>query len=564
MVYDLVIKGGTVVDGTGALALEADVAVQGDRIVAVGDVDGAARRTLEAEGRIVSPGFVDVHTHLDAQLGWDPIASSSCWHGVTSVVLGNCGVTFAPCRPEDREYLAEMMESVEDIPAASILAGLSWDWETYGQYLDAIEALPKGVNVGGMVGHCAVRHWAMGERSLDQEPATDDDIAAMVEVVDEAIAAGALGFSTSRTMLHRVPDGRAVPGTYAQPRELLAIAEVLGTWGRGTFEVAPRLGERDGPDLANTRAEGEWMAEVNRRTGRPVTFGLAQSDHRPDLYARVLELVDDVTASGAELRPQTTARGIGLLFGLSHRTPFDGAPLWRELQPLDLADRLAALDDDEHRARLVRDATEHPTGLDFSGVFFLGTDEARYDYSPDDSLASHAAHAGELPVETFIRLSRESRGRALFNFPFLNQRMEAVRDLLHHPQMMVGLGDSGAHVGQIMDAGLPTFFLAHWVRDREEFTLEDGIRRITSDTAGVFGIAERGVIREGALADLNVFDLEALALPLPEYVHDFPGGAGRFVQRSRGYDATVVNGQVFMEGLDHTGALAGRMLRSTG
>jgi N-acyl-D-amino-acid deacylase len=563
MAYDLVIKDGTVVDGTGAPPFRGDVAVQGDRIVAVGHVDGPARRTIDAESRTVTPGFVDVHTHLDAQLAWDPIASSSCWHGVTSVVLGNCGVTFAPCKPQDREYLAEMMESVEDIPAASIMAGLSWDWETYGEYLDALDALPKGVNVGGMVGHCAARHWAMGERGLDEEPATADDIASMVEVVDEAIAAGALGFSTSRTMLHRVPDGRAVPGTYARPDELLAIAGVLGRRRQGTFEVAPRLGERDGADLANTRAEVEWMAEVNRVTSRPVTFGLAHSNHRPDLYARVLELVDQAAAHGAELRPQTTARGIGLLFGLSHHTPFDGAPVWRDLQPLDLDARVAALDDDAHRARLVRDATEHPTGLDFSGVFFLGSEDARYDYTPADSLTELAASAGEAPVDAFIRLSRETRGRALFNFPFLNQRMDAVLEMLHHPRMMIGLGDSGAHVGQIMDAGLPTFFLAHWVRDRGEFTLEDGIRRLTSDTAAVFGIADRGVVREGAFADLNVFDLDALSLPIPEYVHDFPGGAGRFVQRSRGYDCTVVNGRVFMEGLEHTGALAGSLLRST-
>jgi N-acyl-D-amino-acid deacylase len=560
--YDLVIEGGTVVDGTGGPAFRADVAVQGERIVAVGEVDGRGARTVDADGRVVTPGFVDAHTHLDAQIAWDPLASSSCWHGVTSVVLGNCGVTFAPCKPEDREYLAELMESVEDIPAASILSGLAWDWQTYGEYLDAVDALPKGVNVGGMVGHCAVRHWAMGERGLDEAPASRDDIDAMVALVDEAIAAGALGFSTSRTMLHRVPDGRAVPGTYAQPEELLAIAGVLGRHGRGTFEAAPRLGERDGDDLTNTGAEVGWMAEVNRTTGRPVTFGLAHSTLRPDLHARVLSFVDEAAADGGWLRPQTTARGIAILFGLCHRTPFDGAPAWRALQPLDLEGRLAALDDDERRAELVQAAAEQPTGLDLTGVYFVGTDEARYDYSPPDSLAAHATRVGEAPVETFIRMSRESRGRALFSFPFLNQSFDAVDEMLHHPQVMLGLGDSGAHVGMIMDAGLPTFFLAHWVRDRGAFTLEDGIRRLTSDTATVFGIEDRGVIREGAFADLNVLDLEALRLPLPEYVHDFPGGAGRFVQTSEGYDCTIVNGQPFMEDGEHTGALAGTLLRS--
>ena len=564
MAYDLVIEGATIVDGTGAPPFRGDVAVRGDRVVAVGKVDDGegATRTIDATGRFVTPGFVDVHTHLDAQLAWDPTATSSCWHGVTSVVLGNCGVTFAPCKPDDRAYLAEMMESVEDIPATSILDGLSWDWQTYGEYLDELDRLPKGVNVGGMVGHCAVRQWTMGERGLDQEPASDDDIAAMVELVDEAIAAGALGFSTSRTMLHRVPDGRAVPGTYAQPEELLAIAGVLGRRRQGTFEVAPRLGEDVGGDLETTRGEVAWMAEVNRATGRPVTFGLAQTDLLPELHTRVLGFVDEAIAAGAHLRPQTTARAIGILFGLSHRTPFDGTPEWRALHDLDLAARLAALDDDGRRAELVQAATNQPPGLPLEALYLVGTEASRYDNSTDDSLAAHAERAGESGVEAFIRLARESEGRALFSFPFLNQRMDAVETLLTHPQMMLGLGDSGAHVGQIMDASLPTFFLSHWVRDRGVFSLEDAVRRLTSDTAAVFGIENRGVVSAGAFADLNVFDLDALQLPLPEYVHDFPGGAGRFVQRSAGYDATIVNGRVFMEGGHPTGELAGTLLRS--
>jgi N-acyl-D-amino-acid deacylase len=562
MAYDLVIRDGTVVDGTGRPSFRGDVAVSGDRIVAVGDVDGDGRETIDAEGRVVSPGFVDVHTHLDAQVGWDPVASSSCWHGVTSVVLGNCGVTFAPCKPEDREYLAEMMESVEDIPAASILDGLSWQWKTYGEYLAELDRLPKGVNVGGMVGHCAVRHWAMGERGLDEKPASADDISAMTALVDEAIGAGALGFSTSRTMLHRVPDGRAVPGTYAAPDELLALGDVLGRHDRGTFEVAPKLGELDGDDFAGSRAEVAWMAEINRRTGRPVTFGLAQTSFLPDLHLRVLEFVDDEAARGGQVRPQTTARSIGLLFGISHRTFYDSLPSWRTLQALDLDGRLAALDDDGRRAELIREAEERPSGLDPGFVYLVGTRDAHYDYTPEDSLASIAARAGESPPATFVRLARESGGRALFSFPFLNQSLDAVDQLLHHPTVMLGLGDSGAHVGQIMDASLPTFFLSHWVRDRGVFGLEDGIRRLTSDTAGVFGIADRGVIREGAYADINVFDLDALHLPLPEYVHDFPSGAGRFVQRGDGYDATIVNGRVFMRGGEPTGELAGTVLRS--
>ena len=284
MTYDIVIRGGRVIDGTGRAEFKADIAIQGNRIAEVGDVKEKGTREVDAEGKLVTPGFVDIHTHLDAQLAWDPIASSSCYHGVTSVVLGNCGVTFAPCKPADREYLAKMMESVEDIPAESIKEGLSWNWESYGDYLDCLEQMPKGVNVGGMVGHCAVRYHAMGERSLEQEPASDADIERICALVDEAIEHGALGFSTSRTFMHRVPDGRPVPGTYADPKELLAIGSVLGKWKRGVFEAAARLGERDNEQLDNTRAEVEWMGKISRDNDVNVTFGLASSNRRPQLF----------------------------------------------------------------------------------------------------------------------------------------------------------------------------------------------------------------------------------------------------------------------------------------
>jgi N-acyl-D-amino-acid deacylase len=560
--YDVVVKGGTVVDGTGRDRFVGDVAISGDRVVAVGEVEGGAHRTVDAEGHVVTPGFVDIHTHLDAQIGWDPQSTSSCWHGVTSVVLGNCGVTFAPCKPGDRSWLAELMESVEDIPAGSILAGLSWDWETYGEYLREVDRLPKGLNVGGMVGHCAVRQYAMGERGLSEEPATADDIAVMVDLVDEAVGAGALGFSTSRTLLHRVPDGRPVPGTWAAPDELYAIAGALAKHGRGVFEAAPRF-EQPGVDYENTRAEVHWMAEINRRTGRNVTFGLAQSNLGPELYRRILDFVDEEASRGGVINPQTTARGIALLFGIVHRTFFDRAPSWAALKDLDVEGRLAALDDADRRATLIEEAKAHTPALDFDGVFVLSGDEANYAYSEADSLGAQARAAGEHVAETFVRLTRETRGKALFNFPFLNQRMDAVEDLLTHPSVVLGLGDSGAHVGLIMDAGLPTWFLSHWVRDREVFTLEQGVRRLTSDTATLFGIPRRGVLEPGAFADVNVFDLDALSLPLPEYVHDFPEGAGRYVQHSRGYAATIVNGEVFVEDGECTDALAGRTLRST-
>ena len=561
--HDLVIRAGTVVDGTGAPPVAADVAIDGDRITVVGSVPETGRTEIDARGAFVTPGFVDVHTHLDAQIAWDPDATSSCWHGVTSVVLGNCGVTFAPVRKGQERWLAELMESVEDIPAEAILDGLAWDWETYGEYLGAIDALPKGVNVGGMVGHCAVRHFAMGERSLDETPATDDDIAAMCDLVDEAMAAGALGFSTSRTLLHRVPDGRPVPGTWADERELLAIADVLGRRGQGVYEVAPRF-ERPGPNYEATRAEVHWMAEINRRTGRPVTFGLAQSNAGPELYRKILELVDEEGDNGGELRPQTTARGIGLLFGLQHRTFFDRAPAWAALQPLPLEERIAVLHDAGRRAELLAAAEDGNTPpLDWRGVYVLTRDAVDYSADPETSLAAHAQRHGETIAEAFVRISLETDGRALFNFPFLNQRMDAVEELLDHPRMAIGLGDSGAHVGLIMDASLPTWFLLHWVRDLGKYTIEDAVRRMTSDTAALFGVSDRGVLRAGAFADVNVVDLEALSLHLPEFVHDFPAGAGRYVQRADGYRATIVNGAQFVDRGDPTGAHAGRTLRSS-
>jgi N-acyl-D-aspartate/D-glutamate deacylase len=560
--FDLIVRNGSVVDGTGAPMVRADIGVIDDRVSAIGDLGGErAEVELDATDRIVTPGFVDIHTHLDAQLAWDPIGTSSCWHGVTTVVMGNCGVTFAPCSPDDREYLALMMESVEDIPATSILEGLPWDWVTYGEYLASVDKLAKGVNVGGMVGHCAVRYHVMGDRSLGEEPASADDIAAMCDAVDEAMAGGALGFSTSRTYLHRVPDGRPVPGTYAAPEELLAIGDVLGRHGRGVFEAAARLGEGDDDSLTNTKAEIRWMSELSRRTGRPVTFGLAQSNRRPDLYARVIQLTEEGNLIGGRVRPQTTARGIGIVLGIANNTPYGRCPAWRELRDLPLAARLAAMRQPDRRAALIDEADG--SGFDAASVFVLAGPDARYDCTSDDSLAAHAARRGVSPAEAFIDLSLETEGAAAVNFPFLNQSLDAVAAMLGNKTVVMGLADAGAHVGQIMDASQPTFFLTYWVREKGFCSIEEGVRRLTSDTAGLFGVKDRGVLRPGAFADINVIDFDGLRLPTPEYVHDFPGGAGRYIQRSAGFDTTIVNGKVFMQGGEHTGALAGRTVRST-
>ncbi len=563
MQHDIVIRNGLVVDGTGAPGRIAHVAIDGDRITAVGADIGKGRREIAAEGRIVTPGFVDIHSHLDAQIAWDPVLTSSCWHGVTSVVIGNCGVTFAPCKPNDRQFLAEMMESVEDIPAHSIMNGLPWDWVTYGEYLGSLDRMPKGINVGGMVGHCAVRYYVMGDRSADQVDATPEEIASMCELVEEAIRAGALGFSTSRTRLHKVPDGRHVPGTWAATEEMLAIGHVLGRLGRGVFESAPRF-EGDTEHYDKSRAEVAWMSELSRVTGRPVTFGISQADARPDLYRRVIEFAEAGNAQGGNVRPQTTVRGIGLLVGLScGRTPWDNLPGWKSLRPLSLSEKLAALADPARRQALVAEADAASSWVALDKLYILDRADAAYYPRSENSLAGIAAARGQSPAAVFCELSLADGGATLFTHAFLNQRPEAVEEMIGNGTVVLGLADAGAHVGQIMDASQPTFFLRDWVRDRKLLSLEEAVRRLTSDTAQLFGLRDRGVLRAGAVADVNVIDLAGLRLPAPEYVRDFPGGAGRFVQRSAGYDCTLVNGQIFMERGEHTGAFAGRVLRTS-
>lgn len=566
--FDVLITGGTVVDGTGTPARQADVGITGERITSVGDLSGAtADRVIDATGRIVTPGFVDIHTHLDAQLAWDPIGSSSCWHGVTSVVMGNCGVTFAPVKTEDIEYIAEVMESVEDIPKDSIMQGLPWDWRSYGEYLGFLDRMPKGINVGGMVGHVAVRWHVMGPDSLDEAPASPGQVAAMCDLVDEAMGAGALGFSTSRTLLHRTPDGRPIPGTFADDDELFAIGDVLGRHGRGVFESAPRF-EAAGPDFAGGRHEIEVLGEITRRSGRPSTFGLVYSARKPEMCDLVLGYVADENAAGGHLRPQTTCRSIGVVLGIQHRTPWDRAgETWKSMRPMSLQQRLDVIRDPESRARLVQEANsgDQMTGtlVDLSRLHLLDATDPDYRIGPDGTLEAQAAAAGVSPVELFLDATDRSNGSVMLSLPVLNQDFDAIERMLHDESIVMGLADAGAHVGQIMDSSQPTFFLSHWVRDTGFFTIEEGVRRITSDTADLFGLVDRGRLAEGAYADVNIIDLDGLSLAGPEYVHDFPGGAGRYVQRGSGYDYTLVNGEVFMDHGEHTGALAGATLRST-
>jgi len=560
--YDIVIRNGTLVDGTGAEPTRADVAIVGDRIAAVGQVEGEATRTLDAEGCLVTPGFVDIHTHLDAQVFWDPTLSSPCWHGVTSVVMGNCGVGFAPCKPEDRNLLARLMESVEDIPAPSIMEGLSWNLESYGEYLDEVERLPKGMNVGGMVGHCAVRYAAMGKR-WEQHEASPEDIERMAELVDEAIAGGALGFSTSRTRIHKTPDGVPIPGTFAAPEELMAFGRVMAKRGKGVFEAVPYL-ESDDPDVH--MSELQWMRDLCLETGRPLTFGLIQTHQLPDVWKMILGKVEEATREGANLRPQTQVRSVGVLFGLVNLTPFDMAGgSWGLLKMESLENRLAALRKPEVRAQLLADAEKSPMPASMMALFHrlpIVNGEARYDLDPSQSLVAVARKRGVSPAEAFIDEALETDGRALYLLPFANQDFSAVADMLKHPQMVLGLADSGAHCGQIMDASLPTYLLSYWVREKGLFTVQEAIRKLTSEPAELFGLRDRGQVREGAFADLNVLELDAMRVLEPEYIQDFPVGAWRYIQKGEGYRHTLVNGQPFMEKGEYTGALAGSVLRS--
>ena len=563
MTHDIVIRGGTVVDGTGGPSRRADVAIDGDQITEVSDAVAArGSREIDADGLLVTPGFVDIHTHYDAQIGWDPLVTSSCFHGVTSVVMGNCGMTFAPCRADDQSYLAECMESVEDIPADTILDGLPWDWETYGEYLTTLDRLPKGLNVGGMVGHAALRWWAMGERSLEpgQTPASPE-VEEMRRLIHEAMEGGALGLSTSRTLRHTVPDGRYVPGTWAETEELVALAGVLGRVQKGVIEVSPRF-DGEGPSEARCRSELAWMKEVSITSGRPLTFNLTHTYDNPEHHHLARDLVRAANDDGAQIRPQTTARGIGALFTLWNMTPFDGHPSWQALKGLPFDEKLAVIRTPDRRGELIAEANLGP-GRERLARWFVSEPDAgaRYDCDPTTSLPARADAAGVPIGQFYVELLDRTDGRALVYWPLLNEDIDEIGQMLDDETMVLGLADGGAHVGQILDASQPTWFLTYWIRERRLMSLERAIRRLTLDGATLFGLDGRGTLAPGSYADVNVIDFDGLALPLPEYVNDFPLGAGRYVQRAAGYDTTIVNGQISWEQGEPTDAMAGVVLR---
>jgi N-acyl-D-aspartate/D-glutamate deacylase len=541
MTHDLVIRGGVIIDGTGAPGYEADLAIEGDRIVAIGRALGHGRREIDARGHAVSPGFVDLHTHLDAQIGWDPECTPVCWHGVTTALIGNCGVTFAPCKPSDREFLAGMMEAVEDIPRHAILTGLPWTWEDYGGYLDAIERLRPGVNVAGLVGHCAVRTFVMGERAVDEQP-DDAERDSMARVVGEALERGAFGFSTNRYEPHKLPDGRCIPGTFADVDELMRISREVGR-RQGLMQVVGGAG-----DILQSLTETGSRVLFSYGVGPEAGMGEAAARRLEDLCGD-----RDMTAI-------IQVRGSGYLFGLQSGLPFAGEA-WDRLRKLDLAGRLEAISDPQMAERLEREGRIMDF-LDPKWVFYLGDGDAP-DYAAPVSahLKAMAEQTGESFIGLFLRLSRESAGRGLFNLRMFCQNLDELGDLLKSRKIFPSLGDAGAHVSQIMDAGWSSFVLSHWVRRQGLYSLEEGLRRITSGPARVLGLRDRGTLAVGMKADINVFDPETVSELAPELVRDFPGGASRYIQRAKGYRATIVNGVVSLEGGERVGDRAGRLLR---
>jgi N-acyl-D-aspartate/D-glutamate deacylase len=570
-VFDLVVRNGFVVDGTGAPGRHVDVGVTGGVVAEVAPSLGAARREIDADGALVTPGFVDVHTHYDGQVTWDPALTPSCWHGVTTVVFGNCGVGFAPVAPDRHEWLIGLMEGVEDIPGAALSAGIRWSWESFPEYLDTLDRLPLVLDVGAQVPHGAVRAHVMGERGAANEPATEADIEAMARVVREGMLAGALGWSTSRTLAHRAIDGEPVPGTFAAEAELFGIGGVLGDLGTGVFELAPAgaLGE----DLAAPDREVDWMARLSRSTGRPVSFALTQNNAEPTQWRRLLDLVDAANRAGADVRPQVHGRTVSLLLGLQtfHALQFTAG--WGELGLglLDWREQAARLRDPEVRTRVLAGASaldDDPIVIGFmdpARTYLLG-DPPQYEPGADRSVDSIAAARGRDRWEVLYDLLLGDDGRELLNAPVLNYsdgNLDAAHDMLCDPWTVFGLGDGGAHANQTCDASTPTFLLTHWVRDRDHgrLALEDAVRRMTSATADLYGLSDRGRIAPGAVGDLNVIDLERLQLRRPERIEDLPGGAGRLIQRADGYVATVKSGTVTVADGELTGEQPGRLLR---
>jgi N-acyl-D-amino-acid deacylase len=567
--HDLVITGGSIVDGTGSEPRDGDVAIDDGVITEVGTLeDSSARRTIDADGLVVTPGIVDIHTHYDGQVTWDPLVTPSSWHGVTTVVMGNCGVGFAPVRPGSNDWLIQLMEGVEDIPGAALSEGITWGWESFPEYLDALEGMPRVVDVGTHVPHGAVRAYVMGERGARNEPATAEEIATMSALVKDGIQAGALGFSTSRTIVHRAVDGEPVPGTFAAEDELFGIGEALSSLGAGVFEMAPAgaMGE----DLAAPEREVDLMRRLSKQIGRPVSFAMIQVNAAPDLWRDLLRLAAVANAEGSDLRPQVAGRALNILMGFQTFHPFSSRPSYQAIAHLPLAERIQHLRKDEvRRAILTEQTPDNPLmsmigGQSTSAMFPLG-EPPNYEPTPDMSVAAIATREGRPEEEVLYDLLLRHDGRELLLFTlggYSHGSLDDMREMLLDPNSVMGLSDGGAHCGAICDASAPTYMLSHWARDRADgLPLPWVVKKMTRDTARLYGLHDRGVIAPGFKADLNVVDMEHLNLRLPEMVHDLPGGARRLIQRADGWKATINSGEVTLEDGVHTEARPGRLIR---
>jgi N-acyl-D-aspartate/D-glutamate deacylase len=572
--HDLVIRAGTVVDGSGAAARTADVAISGGIVTEVGRVAGAARRSIDADGLLVTPGFVDVHTHYDGQVTWDGDLTPSCWHGVTTAILGNCGVGFAPVRPGGQRELIELMEGVEDIPGSALSEGIRWSWESFPEYLDALAARELALDVGTQVPHAAVRSYVMRDRAL--QDATDAELAEMCAIVRAGLEAGALGFSTGRTAGHRDARGRVVPGTHAPEDELAALLAVMDDVGAGVFEVVPAgvggliTGDAEGA----MESELAWLVRRAESSRRPITF-LVMERSEVDHWRPWFDAARRANARGARLRPQVGNRCFGVLMGhQSKLNPFQYRPTYRELARLPLGERVARLRVPAIRARILGEAPDWsgPFLMDQIGrrtlddVYVLG-DALDYEPTPDTSVRAIARERGVDPWEVAYDAMLGADGRELLLWPLLNygnRCYDGLLAMMEDPISVHGLGDAGAHVGLVCDASMITYMLTHWARDRKRgrrLTLEQAVRRLTRDPAELYGLGDRGLLAPGSKADVNVIDFAGLRLVRPEQIHDLPGGAGRLVQRAAGYVATFVNGVQTIDRDERTGECPGRLVR---
>jgi N-acyl-D-aspartate/D-glutamate deacylase len=564
MAFDLVVKNGTVIDGSGLPRFRADVGVRNGRIASIGRIREGAREVIDADGHVVAPGFIDGHTHMDAQIFWDPYGTCSCWHGITSVVMGNCGFTLAPCSSKDKHLVIRNLERAEDISAEAMDAGIEWSWTTYREFLDTLERLPKGINYSGYLGHSALRTYVMGERAFDS-PATEDDMRAMEAELRDAIEAGAMGFTTSRSPSHETPDRRPVASRVATWEEVRRLVGVMGELNAGIFEIAGEGVDRSAGGEEARRDYHRRLRELAVDTGRPITFGLFGRKDAPGIWREYVQLIEDTMAAGGRMFAQVHSRALSAILSFKTQTPFDKLPVWREFRKLPLSEQRARLSDRSLRPQLVAAARAKfegkPLGTEARPAVFDWLFVMDNVHGPHRSVAEVARQRQCDPVDVMIDVALERDFDAFFFQPIANEDQEVALELMRYKHSVVTFSDSGAHVSQLMDSSLQTHLLAHWVREKQAFTLEDAVRMLTLVPATYWGFADRGLLREGMAADLVVFDPDTIAAEMPEVVTDLPAGAKRLVQRCRGIAATVVNGETVLREGKPTGALPGRLLR---